>query len=90
MVARTLILRGVVLWFLARVMAFAMLGVAGAARGSAILPVWALTISAALVQLDLHRRKEMMLLHNLGVSTTQAICIGAVPALVFETVFLAL
>ena len=85
---KTLILRGISLWFLARLMGVAVLSAAGAHGGGAMLPVWALAASASLVHIDLHRRKELMLVKNLGVTTAHAVVIGTIPALLFETVLL--
>jgi hypothetical protein len=59
------------------------------AGGGAVLPVWAVAVSASLVHLDLHRRKELMFLNNLGVATSQAVFIGSIPALLFETMLFA-
>ena len=84
---RALILRGIGLWFFARLMAIAVLSSAGVAGGGE-LPVWTLAASAILVRLDLHRRKELMLLNNIGVATGNAVFIGSLPALLFETVLL--
>ena len=85
---RALIQRGVGIWFFARLMAIAVLSSAGVAGGGVVLPVWALAVSASLVHLDLHRRKELMLLNNIGVATGNAVFIGSLPALLFETVLL--
>ena len=76
------------MWFLARLMGLAVLSAAGAPGGGAMLPVWALAVSASLVHIDLHRRKELMLVKNLGVTTAHAVVIGTIPALLFETVLL--
>jgi len=86
---RALILRGAALWFFARVMAIAVLSSAGVAGGGVVLPVWTLAVSASLVHVDLHRRKELMLLNNIGVATGNAVIIGSLPALLFEAVLLA-
>ena len=81
---RVLILRGIVLWFLARLMAIAVLSFARVSGGGALLPVWAMAVSASLVLLDLRRRRELMLLNNLGVATSLAVFIGSIPAILFE------
>ena len=86
---RALVLRGISVWFFARLMAIALLSSAGVAGGGVVLPVWTLTVSASLVHLDLHRRKELMLLNNIGVATGNAVIIGSLPALLFEAVLLA-
>ena len=85
---RALILRGAALWFFARVMAIAVLSSAGVAGGGVVLPVWTIAVSASLVHVDLYRRKELMLLNNIGVTTAHAVFVGSVPALVFEAVLL--
>jgi hypothetical protein len=85
---RTLILRGLVLWFLARVMAIVVLAWADISGGSPLQPVWTLAVAASLVLADLHRRKELLLLHNLGVATAPAIVIGTIPAFLFESALL--
>jgi hypothetical protein len=81
-VVRALILRGIVLWFLTRLMASAVLS--GASTQGAILPLWAVAVTASLVRLDLSRRKELILLHNLGATTSHVVLIGSIPALLFE------
>ena len=88
-----LLLRGIILWLLARlsVLAVAALatdaGISGAQEAIApgwILSFWAVVITAALVLVDLQRRKELMLLHNLGVTTSHPVLIGMIPALTIE------
>jgi hypothetical protein len=46
----------------------------------ALLPWWTLGISPALVLVDLHRRREVVLLGNLGVITGHAVLVGTIPA----------
>ena len=87
---RALVLRGIVVWVFARLMAIVVLRSAGIAEAGAELPVWTLAASASLVHLDLHRRKELMLLNNVGVATSQAIFIGSAPALLLEALLLVL
>lgn len=53
-------------------------------------PVWTIAFTAALVWLDLRRRKELVLLHNLGVQTFAAVGVGTIPAVVGELVALTL
>ena len=89
-VIRALILRGIVLWFLGRVMASVVLAWANIPGGSPLQPVWMLAVAAALVHFDLHRRKELVLLHNLGVATAPAIVIGTIPAFLLESALLTL
>ena len=86
---RALILRGAALWLFARLMAIAVLSSAGVDSRGVVLPVWTLAVSASLVHLDLHRRKELMLLNNIGVATGSAVFVGSWPAFLFEAVLLA-
>lgn len=90
LLVRALILRGIGVWIFARVMAIAVLASAGVTDIGLELPVWTLAVSASLVHLDLHRRKELMLVNNIGVTTGHAVLIGSLPALLFETIALAL
>jgi len=55
-----------------------------------VIPGWVLIMSALLVLVDLHRRKELSLLHNLGVTTGTAVFAGSIPAAVMETLLLLL
>ena len=89
LLVRALILRGAALWFFARVMAIAVLSSAGVAGGGVVLPVWTLAVSASLIHIDLHRRKELILLNNIGVGTGNAVFVGSLPALLLEAVLLA-
>jgi hypothetical protein len=76
-------------WLFARVMAVAVISAAkaqGLDTGDALVPVWVLLTSPAVVLLDLQRRKETSLLHNLGVTTRFAVAVGAVPAFLLEAV----
>jgi len=88
--ARTLLLRGVVLWFLARIMALVIIAWAADVSGvdlsdtGAPLPAWSLPACAALALVDLRRRKELVLLHNLGVHTANAIAVASIPAVLIE------
>ena len=75
------------MWLFARFMAAAVIAAAkdqGLDVGQALVPVWVLLASPALVLIDLHRRKEIALLHNLGVNTRFAVAVGSVPAFVLE------
>lgn len=95
--ARTLLLRGLAIWVLARVFAQALyLAIAASADreiaaaftngSSLILAIWTLVLSAAIVRIDFYRRHEVVLLHNLGVIIWQAMLMGTLPAVVMETV----
>jgi len=90
-----LLFRGIILWVLARLSVLALAavareaGISGADQATApggILSFWAVVITAALVLVDLKRRKELMLLHNLGVITLHPVLVGMVPALTIEIV----
>ena len=82
-------MRGISIWFFARLMAIAVLSSAGVAGGGVVLPVWTLAVSASLVHIDLHRRKELMLVNNMGVASGNAVFIGSLPAFLLEAVLLA-
>lgn len=86
---KTLLVRGTVLWFLARLMAMAMLAWVAAVVGP-LVPLWTVVAASTLVFVDLHRRKELILLHNLGVSTSSAVLTGSIPALSCEVILLML
>ena len=93
---RTMLLRGAALWLLAHLMVAALgalarlqglqaFAAAALESGGAVIPAWVLIISALLVLVDLHRRQETFLLHNLGVTTASAVLAGSVPAAFMET-----
>ena len=93
---RRLILRGVAIWVLARIAAFLVIAVMQAMMGHsammddvAVHPGATIFVAAALVFVDFHRRKELMLLNNLGVVTVTAVLVGTMPALLFEAVYAA-
>lgn len=89
LVLKALLLRGTGAWLFTRFMAAVVMSAAkaqGLDVGDALVPVWVLVTSPALVLLDLQRRKEISLLHNLGVTTRFAVGVGAVPALLLEAV----
>jgi hypothetical protein len=52
--------------------------------------VWTLALTAALVRLDLSRRREEALLNNLGVITWHAAILGTLPAVSMETALVVL
>ena len=94
---RQLIIRGVAVWVLTRLASLLVIAIWRAmVRDKAMLdgvtvhPVAAVVVAATLVLIDLHRRKEITLLHNLGVATSHAVFIGSIPALVLETMRLVL
>lgn len=96
---RHLVLRGTILWVLARLAVLA-IGAAAAVNRvpgaeqtvapGAIMSFWGVVITAALVLVDLQRRKELMLLHNLGVTTQHATLVGTTPAVTLEVLLTAL
>jgi hypothetical protein len=87
-----LLVRGTVLWFLARLMAIAIMAAARAANGEAAalyinwntVSVWTLLMLPGLMLVDLRRRKELALLHNLGVTTHGAVIVAIIPGIVLE------
>ena len=66
--------------------AFALSASFGGDGSSALLPYWVVVLAPAIVLLDLQRRKEIALLHNLGVTTRFAVAVGSVPTVLFEAV----
>lgn len=86
-------MRGTVFWILARLMAKGIMlmakgimsyaNVEGGASGTAV-PVWTLLMLPSLMLADLWRRKELALIHNLGITTHGAVIVGSVPAMVLE------
>ena len=82
-----LLVRGAILWLLVRLMAVALLRASGQAAESGV-PLWTVAMAASLVLVDLHRRKEIMLLQNLGITTVSAVSMAALPAVAFEVALL--
>jgi hypothetical protein len=93
---RTLLIRGAALWLFSRIIAKAMFAQAAAfnpawAEGpNSMLPVWIVVIAGILAVVDLRRRKELVLLNNLGVETSVAIAMSTLPALLLESLLLLL
>ena len=86
-IVKALLLRGTAVWLFARFMAAVVIAAAkdqGLDVGHELVPVWVLLMAPALVLVDLHRRKEITLLHNLGVNTRFAVAVGSVPTLLLE------
>jgi hypothetical protein len=86
-----LLVRGVAIWLLTRLGALLVMEVMLAIGGSAVQmsdiavsPGATIVVVAALVLTDLHRRKETLLLRNLGVTTSHAVLVGSIPALLIE------
>ena len=95
---QTLLVRGAVLWAVARLMAKGLFlfiassvdreTAAAFTQGNPfVLTGWTLALTAALVWVDLYRRQEVFLLANLGVIIPHAVLIGTIPAMVMETVW---
>lgn len=96
---RLLVRRGFVLWVLARLLLIAViLGArALAGRGAALPSAWELLAApqvlpfmALLAWIDLHRRREVLLIGNLGHSQGTAILVACAPAIAGELAALAL
>ena len=88
---RTFLLRGVTLWLLARIMGKAALAsVSTSEAAGPLLSLWALVMTGSLMLVDLHRRRELALLQNLGVSTFHAVVVATMPALLLEALLVML
>lgn len=93
---RALLKRGVAIWIVSRLMAMSVFAMAAAAGGDDFSPTglmingWSVVMTAGLVLLDLHRRKELMLLKNLGIRVSSAMLIGTIPGAVAESVLVML
>lgn len=95
---RALLKRGTLIWLLARAMAVVIWAyaqsmggrdlVAAAGAGTVSLAPWVVAIAPALLLLDLLRRKERMLLHNLGVTLPAAVGVAWLPAVLLEAILL--
>ena len=86
---KALLLRGTAVWLFSRVVAMWTISAAraqGMDVGDTLLPLWVIALSPAVVLLDLHRRKETTLLHNLGVTTRFAVTMGSLPSVLLEGV----
>jgi hypothetical protein len=66
----------------------ALLAYARVSPVGAIVAFWAVVMTAGLMLADLRRRKEVVLLSNLGVQTTNAVLLGTVPAIAMEVLLL--
>ena len=95
---RALLMRGLAVWILSRLGVEALYRfiadsagrdsevAAALTNGSPmILAAWTLVLSATLMRLDLYRRQEVALMHNLGIVTSNLILVGVVPAIVMES-----
>lgn len=89
---RTLLQRGLILWILSRLVAVGVIAVAASGSGGAsavLVPLWTMTMCAVLFIVDLHRRREVLLLQNLGITKGGAVAIGALPAILLEALLVA-
>ena len=84
-----MLVRGSTLWLLARLMGLAALA-AVSDPASPLLPAWVIAMTLSLTLVDLHRRKELALLHNLGITTSSAVMVAALPAVVLEAILVML
>ena len=84
---KTLLLRGVATMVFARLLGMAVISAAKDAghpvEWEPFGPLWTVLASASLILVDLHRRHELRLLHNLGVTTQMAVAVASVPSLLF-------
>jgi hypothetical protein len=63
---------------------------AGATAGAILLPAWVTVMTASLTLIDLHRRHEITMLHNLGLTTSRVVLVSALPAIVGEALLVML
>jgi hypothetical protein len=85
---RALLIRGAILWALARVSVIVVFAMAEISPIQ-LLAFWSVLATSALLLVDLNRRKELILLHNLGITTLSAVLIGSLPAVVLEAALVA-
>ena len=92
---RTLLLRGTFIWIFARIMAVATLAMAQSSvsrdsplyvANATVPPSWTVALTALLCLADLRRRKETMLLANLGIRMPEAILVASTPAILIELI----
>jgi hypothetical protein len=90
---KTLQLRGALTWLFARLSGMAMIAAAKDAGfpvdWEPLGPLWTVAASASLVLIDLHRRHEIRLLHNIGVTTRSAVAVACLPSVLFESLVFA-
>jgi hypothetical protein len=58
--------------------------------GASFFPAWVIVMTASLSLIDLHRRRELTLLHNLGIDTSRVVLMATTPAIAFEGLFVML
>ena len=68
----------------------AMAGGTGTPYDIEVNPVSTILVAAAVVLADLYRRKEIMLLNNLGIATGYAVFVGSIPSVLFEGLLVAM
>lgn len=96
---RLLVRRGLTLWLLARLMLFVALALLPALASERVVPppAWpdllaapqVLPFLAFLIWVDLHRRRETLLVANLGHSQGAAVLVACAPGIVLELAALA-
>ena len=73
------------MWLLTRIMGSAVLAAATSSwSGESFFPMWVVVMTASLALIDLHRRRELTLLHNLGIDTSRVVLLATTPAIVLE------
>jgi hypothetical protein len=78
-------MRGSGLWLLSRVMGKVVFAFASMTpSGNLLFPAWVVVMAGSLMIADLYRRKEVMLLNNLGIPVWRAAAVATIPALVLE------
>lgn len=94
---RTLLLRGSLAWLFARALAAVVLSLQASALSPGaqsqpdlglVVVMWVIGFSAVLVYMDVRRRKEWLLLRNLGLSPVGAITISLSLAVCLEAAWL--
>jgi len=88
---RAFLIRGIVLWLLSRVMGKVVFAMANMTpSGDLLFPAWIVVMAGCLMVADLHRRKELMLLYNLGIPAWRAAAVAMIPGLVMESILVML
>lgn len=83
---RAILIRGTGLWLLSRIMGKVIFAVANMTpSGNLLFPAWVVVMAGSLMVADVYRRKEVMLLNNLGIPVWRAAAVATLPALVMET-----
>jgi hypothetical protein len=88
---RAFLIRGAVLWLLSRVMGKVVFAMANMTpSGDLLYPAWVVVMTGSLMFADSYRRKEVMLLYNLGVPLWRGALMGVIPAIVLEVLLVML